>query len=176
MLNPKQLKKASRRVSDENFRFRCFLKQVDDEEVDAFVQAFAKRYVTSDICCACQNCCRHMDICFTQEDTERISAFLSIRPDSFQSQYLKKDADGDHILIKKPCPFLGENGCTVYEVRPACCAGFPYLQEEGFVFRLYQQLNAVSICPIVYELFKELKQVYANEFSEYLNSYGAIIG
>ena len=87
---------------------------------------------------ACWNrCCHGADITLTPGDILRLSATLGLRPAEFLARYtvpaiwekagmpvakLKMaGAEGDG-----PCHFLdGDNGCSIYENRPATCRYYP---------------------------------------------------
>jgi len=58
----------------------------------------------------------------------------------------------------KPCPFLKDNRCSVYEDRPADCSGYPYLYERDFVFRTWAMIERIPTCPIVYQVVEDLKE------------------
>jgi len=68
-----------------------------------------------------------------------------------------KDIDA-YCFRQKPCPFLQNNRCTVYDARPDDCRSFPHLHKDEFVFRLIQVVNNCSVCQIVYNVFEWLKE------------------
>ncbi|MFZ4394680.1 MAG: YkgJ family cysteine cluster protein [Kiritimatiellia bacterium] len=65
--------------------------------------------------------------------------------------------DGDLTFNRRPCPFLSENRCRVYEHRPDTCRSYPHLQKKEFVFRLTQAVGNCSVCPIVFNVYERLK-------------------
>ena len=71
-------------------------------------------------CTRCANCCKTMDVKFTDEDIERIAGYLNMATAEFIKTYLEADEeDGSYKAQHKPCPFLGEDDrCTIYEIRP----------------------------------------------------------
>jgi uncharacterized protein len=58
----------------------------------------------------------------------------------------------------KPCPFLKENRCTVYEDRPGDCSGYPYLYKPKFVSRAMGMIERTFTCPIVFTVLEDLKR------------------
>lgn len=176
MIHYKQLKKAAAKRADENFRFRCFLKNMDEEEIDRYVHAYAKEHLTSDVCAGCQNCCRALEIILNDEDITRIAHALHTSEDIVKRQYVKTSKDGELEMKKKPCPFMKTGVCSIYANRPTCCKDYPYLEEEDFVFRLWGVLDNAHVCPVVYQLLEDMKEEYAEAFSKYLDEYGAMIG
>ena len=81
-------------------------------------------------CLSCANCCRTMSPTFTKTDIKRISKHFSLTPLAFSKKWLKKDRAGDILNKTTPCQFLNmdDNKCSIYEIRPADCSGFPHLQ------------------------------------------------
>jgi hypothetical protein len=62
------------------------------------------------------------------------------------------------MMRERPCPFLKDNRCTVYEHRPANCRDYPYLDKPDFTLRTLAMLGRVSECPAVFEVWEELKR------------------
>ena len=80
----------------------------------------------------------------------------------FIDTYLQRSEPGDGnpwITRTKPCPFLKDNLCSVYEYRPADCSDYPYLYEPEFVSRTLGMIERTFTCPIVYEVMEELKEL-----------------
>jgi Fe-S-cluster containining protein len=61
------------------------------------------------------------------------------------------------ILKGKPCKFLRNKKCTIYSSRPFDCRSYPHLHKKDFTFRLFAVLNNYSVCPIVFNVYEELK-------------------
>lgn len=86
---------------------------------------------------SCWNkCCHGADITLTPYDILRLSRRLSVRPAEFLLQYtvpaMHEKADLPVAKIKTggddgrgPCPFVTEDGCSVYEDRPSTCRYYP---------------------------------------------------
>ncbi len=81
-------------------------------------------------------CCRDITIVLTPYDILRLKNRLGISSEEFVAKYaLSPPIDGQQripIIIlrmqdneEKTCPFLGENGCSVYEDRPWACRMYP---------------------------------------------------
>lgn len=100
-------------------------------------------------CLTCGNCCRTMTPTFTPEDIRRISAHLSMTPDAFRKKWLFKDTDGDWMNTKQPCQFFNTEDfkCSIYEVRPADCAGFPHLTKNKITDYIHVYKQNVEYCP-----------------------------
>ena len=73
-------------------------------------------------------------------------------------QYLvETDTDGEYHFNTLPCPFLKNNLCSVYNFRPNDCRSYPHLHKKNFVSRTMSVVNNTSICPIVFNVYEELK-------------------
>jgi uncharacterized protein len=158
----KKIKKISKKKERENWRFRSFLKgyDIEVEEMDSIVHRLNKQVSGKIDCTACANCCKEISPCLDKEDIERLSRGLGISPTNFSEQYLVEE-DGNFseklIFNKKPCPFLKGNLCSQYEFRPEDCRSFPHLNKEEFVFRLIGVVENYGICPIVFNVYEQLK-------------------
>jgi Fe-S-cluster containining protein len=111
-------------------------------------------------CTKCANCCRTLHAVVTEEDIPRIAAHLGMPPDTFISTYLERDEDGDGYRIKTtPCPFLGEDSkCTIYDVRPEKCRGYPFTDKPGFIWSTIMHANNAVVCPAVFYLVEQMKR------------------
>ncbi len=80
-------------------------------------------------------CCSDVNIFLTPYDVIRLKTRLNISSQEFLDKYtfLPIDEKQNHpvVMLKmesdenKSCPFVGDNGCTVYEDRPWSCRMFP---------------------------------------------------
>ena len=90
---------------------------------------------------------------------KRLAAALGLSVKEFRSEYLEADPSKRCERFKlRPCPLLKENRCTVYEHRPRGCRSFPHLHKREFVFRLGPVVSNCSICPIIVNVYEELKR------------------
>jgi Fe-S-cluster containining protein len=83
------------------------------------------------ICQRCGNCCRWPGVVkLTDEDTDRIAAFLGIGADQFIAEYTEVHPQRICLVLKSrangECLFLeGKNICKINPVKPVQCNGFP---------------------------------------------------
>jgi uncharacterized protein len=160
--DPIRLPILARQKEDENWRFRDFLKhrcRLSTKQLDTKVFQITERVWSQIDCTTCANCCKHIRPTLSEEDIDRLTARLGVTRDTFIETYLEP-AEGDNPWHTKsiPCPFLKDNKCTVYEDRPDDCRGYPYLYEPEFSSRLIAMLERIETCPIVYEVFEDLKR------------------
>lgn len=87
-------------------------------------------------------CCRNLNLFLYPYDIVRLKNHLEISSGEFIDQYtdivLRPDNFFPDVLLKmadneeQTCPFLSEEGCTVYQNRPDTCRTFPV--EQGMMF------------------------------------------
>lgn len=164
MIKPSEIKEMYDRYSNQNNKFRVFLKKnANADELDAHFARIHNEIFTKYDCCKCNNCCKLYDIRIEQSDIEAISDFLMLSENDFIDTYLKKDNDEDcYIIIKEhPCNFLGVDGrCQIYECRPLVCRDFPYTNKPYRLYNMISVLNFSEECPVIFEVIERLKQIY----------------
>jgi Fe-S-cluster containining protein len=78
-------------------------------------------------------CCGHIDIILTPFDILRIRKYLNLPADEFLLRFTtptyveKTDLPGVKIHLDKDgrCPFVTDEGCTIYPERPSACRYYP---------------------------------------------------
>jgi Fe-S-cluster containining protein len=147
---------------DENYRFRIFLKgrcDTNEEEIDRLVRELTDRVWAGIDCTTCANCCKVLQPTLKVDEMKRLAGRLGMAEEEFIATYLRPgEVDEKRWQIRgKPCPFLKDDRCSVYEDRPNDCRGYPYLHEPEFVFRTLGMIARTFVCPTVYEVMEELK-------------------
>jgi Fe-S-cluster containining protein len=156
----KTIEKLAAEKEDQNWRFRCFVKgsDMEIEQLDAIVHKLNESVSTQIDCQTCGNCCRVVHPILKQKDIERLASHLSLPESEFSKKYLIRDEEEDGFTFRNiPCPFLSDNSCTVYSVRPGDCRSYPHLHKKEFFFRINGVFSNCSICPIVYNVYELLK-------------------
>jgi Fe-S-cluster containining protein len=159
-----QIRGQAEKKEDENSRFRLFLKtkcNLEPDEIDSRVFAATRRVWAGIDCTKCANCCREVKPGFSEEEVDRLARRLAMTRQQFIETYLERSEPGCEkpwTTRTTPCPFLKDNLCSVYEDRPGDCSGYPYLYNPDFVFRTIGMIERTFTCPIVYEVFEELKK------------------
>jgi Fe-S-cluster containining protein len=112
-------------------------------------------------CLSCANCCKTMTPTFTNTDIKRISHHFDLTPAEFKEKWLFFDKkDKDWMNKKQPCQFLNlENHmCSIYEVRPLDCAGFPHLAKKKMTTYIHVHQQNVSYCPATYKMVEKMME------------------
>jgi uncharacterized protein len=148
----------SKKKSVDNKKFLLALKKKDARRVDdAFHEAHAEVFETTD-CLECANCCKTTSPIFYQNDIERLSRALRMRPGDFIDKYLRVDEDKDYVLRSAPCPFLDSaNRCTVYDDRPKACREYPHTNRKKMVQIMELTHRNTLVCPAVFLIVERLK-------------------
>jgi hypothetical protein len=167
---PDNVEALARQAEQDNWELRAYLKQqvaFTDEELDAFVFDISRSVWDEIDCTTCARCCKELRPGLSDTEQERLAERLSISVEELRGRYLERTStdDPEHEpgeqcwrIAGSPCPFLRDDRCSVYEDRPAECRGYPYLFEADFSFRMLGMLDRTFTCPIVYEVFEELKR------------------
>lgn len=113
-------------------------------------------------CLSCANCCKTMSPTFTSKDIKRISLHLEMKPKEFKEKWLYFDKkDGDWMNTSQPCQFLNldSNMCSIYEVRPADCSGFPHLKKRKMKEYIHVHQQNVEYCPATYRMVEKMMEL-----------------
>ncbi len=111
-------------------------------------------------CLACANCCKTMSPQFTTADVKRIASFLRLSPKSFKEKWLYQTKENTWLNNSRPCQFLdgATNKCSIYAVRPADCAGFPYFDSIQVMDYLPTYKQNIDFCPATFKLVEKIME------------------
>jgi uncharacterized protein len=145
---------------DDNYEFLRSLKQRSFKKVDRIALELHQEAFSLVDCTKCTNCCRTLRPVFSDEDIKRIAGHLDMERDEFIAAYLERDEEQDRYRIKTtPCPFLGtDRKCTIYDVRPDKCQGYPFTDKPDFAFSSINHANNALVCPAVFYLIEQMKR------------------
>ncbi len=145
----------------ENMEFQVFLKNVRNINFDiasTLVELYGK--VCEEIDCkVCANCCKKLKVTLSGDDIQRLSSGLGIGVEELKQLYLTTDLRRNYTFKGDCCPFLKDNKCFCYTHRPEECFSYPHLDSINYIFKLKTVLVDCSLCPIVYNVFEELKEM-----------------
>ena len=145
-----RIKVLSERNEIENLDFRRWLKNYAPHDVDEIMKALSQKYFALIDCKECANCCRVLELEFTEPELHTIAKSMEQSIDEFKKRFVVEG-------IMKPCPALEGNLCSIYEGRPDVCRSYPHFEKPAFISRLYGVLDSIGICPIAFNAFEALK-------------------
>jgi Fe-S-cluster containining protein len=100
-------------------------------------------------CLKCANCCKTMHPTWKKTEVKRVAKRMGMTYKEYFDKYLVLE-EGDIMNKKAPCQHLGkDNKCSIYDIRPTDCMGFPHTQNKGF--KLYisgTHIQNMDYCPI----------------------------
>ena len=110
-------------------------------------------------CLSCANCCKKMTPTYTSSDIKRIAKHLNMLEIDFKNKWLKYNSkDKEYTNKSLPCQFLlPNNKCSIYEVRPNDCAGFPHFTKKRLPLYLHVHKQNLDYCPATYNFVERLK-------------------
>ena len=157
------LKLFRKKVAENKSSFRRFLNRLaktPPRGLDKITVAADLEMWQQTDCLSCANCCKTMSPTYNKADLVRISAYLGITVDAFKLKYLRKDRQGDWINRQQPCQFLNleDNKCSIYEVRPRDCAGFPHHTKKRVVDYMHVFKQNIEYCPATYRVVEIMKR------------------
>jgi len=155
----KQLPQKAKEKQAENKKFFTRLKKRPPRDLDYTMQELHTEEFRKTDCLECANCCKTTGPLFTRADIVRISKHLRQKPQEFIENYLRIDADNDHVLKQVPCTFLGaDNYCSIYEVRPKACREYPHTDRKKFHQLGNLTIKNTIVCPAAYNIVEEMKR------------------
>lgn len=116
-------------------------------------------------CLSCANCCKTMSPTYTKTDVKRIAAHFSQTPDEFIKKWLYKDRSKDLLNRSEPCQFLNlkNNKCSIYDIRPADCAGFPHLPKRKMIDYIHVHKQNIEYCPATYKMVERMQEALGSK-------------
>ena len=151
-------KENAERKQDITFDFLNWLKLYKSENhVDRIAKESHDEVVSEIDCTKCAHCCKTISPQVNKADIKSISAFLEISKDEFIEKYLKLDDEDEYEMNALPCPFLKDDKCSIYEVRPKDCRDFPHTDKKEFTARRYLHTANTKACPAVFHIIETMK-------------------
>ena len=139
------------------------LKKKDPKNILALTKKADAIMWTEVDCLECANCCKTMTPTFKKSEIKRISERVGMSYDQYFKKYLKVDADTNDIVnINTPCQHLRkDNKCSVYDIRPEDCSGFPHTRRRDFWHQVEEgtYINNSPRCPATLKFLENLEMV-----------------
>ncbi len=110
-------------------------------------------------CFKCGECCRKEQILLTNKELELIK---TITGHSFEVE----KAQNNKYLSKNSCPFLKENFCSIYEIRPCQCRLYHCgrVNESDFPLKFLSNIKELMSVNSEYKIFREEMEKEAIEW------------
>jgi uncharacterized protein len=154
------IEQTSKANEQENLEFRAYVRadlDLSDYRLHGIVQQATQEVWAHIDCRDCANCCKTRHPVFNRTEVQRIAEYLGMTAAELRARYLEVDQEvAKYITRQLPCPFLKDNLCSIYDVRPSVCAGYPHLH-RNFRNRLWQTIDNAETCPIVFNVLERLK-------------------
>jgi Fe-S-cluster containining protein len=156
---PAELKRLTDKARVETSSFIKRIKKKKPKNLDDVVQELHVDAFSTFDCLDCANCCKTIGPRLIDKDIERLAKHLKMKNSDFAEKYILTDEDGDFVFREHPCPFLlPDNYCVVYESRPKACREYPHTDRKRFYQIMELSHKNCETCPVVYEIFEELKK------------------
>lgn len=158
-VNMRSFRPKARHAKSRMRRYLTKLEKSKPRGLDKKIESIEKEVWQETDCLTCANCCRTMTPTYTPSDLKRISSHFKMSVEEFKKKWLRRDrgADRDWVNKTEPCQFLDlkTNMCSIYEIRPADCAGFPHLSKKFSDFAHIHKQN-VELCPATFRLVEKM--------------------
>ena len=158
------LRSFKQRVRQRKKAFRKFLSHLaknPPKELDQLASTVEAEAWTEFDCLTCGNCCKTMTPTYSAKDIRRISAHFNMTVPEFKEKWLyRQRGTGDWLNKNTPCQFLdlGTNMCSIYEIRPADCAGFPHFSKVKMVYYMHTHKQNLEHCPATYRMVEKMME------------------
>lgn len=160
MIPPEKLKQLAFTRKKEFRKLAGNLKQWSPRKLDDTVHELHQEAFDDIDCLKCAACCKTLGPRITNQDINRLSKALRLKPTAIYEKYLRTDEDGDIVFKSMPCPFLlDDNYCSVYQYRPKACREYPHTNRVKFYQIIDLSLKNISTCPAVYQIFDRLSKL-----------------
>ena len=118
-------------------------------------------------CSICGLCCKDEELIIKEPDINKISRNLQLDKKSFLEQYTHYNQATKETIMNMPCPFLKEDRCTIYPIRPEICCNYPIfvLEKEGLV--IFSEIEMCAQATHFYEVFLDFLSEHFPEVYDY---------
>jgi Fe-S-cluster containining protein len=160
-MDPVNFRSFKKKLSIYRKYFRIFLNKTEKTPppgIDKLTPGVEQQVWAEIDCLTCANCCKTMTPTFTVRDIKRISKHFNETPEFFIKTRLRKDRNKDLINKTEPCPLLNlsDNKCSIYEIRPVDCSGFPHLSKRKWSDYAHVHKQNLDYCPATFKMVEKL--------------------
>ncbi|MFN0204673.1 MAG: YkgJ family cysteine cluster protein [Bacteroidia bacterium] len=160
ILSLTELQALAKEKAIENQEFRLWVKKHCANQVfDKLIHEISAEVSAKTDCTKCANCCKYLEAEVSITEIQAFAEVQQMEIVDFQKKYVQTDPQKRlHFFVGKPCHFLQENKCSIYEIRPLACADFPHLHYANMKYRMKTMLENYTLCPIVFYTLETLKK------------------
>jgi Fe-S-cluster containining protein len=92
---------------------------------------------------------------------KRIATHFRMSVPAFKEKWLYKNKKGEWMNRSQPCQFLDlrTNMCSIYDIRPVDCAGFPHLTKKKMVEYMHVHKQNIQFCPATFRMVVKLMRL-----------------
>jgi Fe-S-cluster containining protein len=160
VVNLRSFKQKVRRRKSSFRRFLSKLERNTPKGIRSFTTKLENELWKEVDCLSCANCCKTMTPTYTPADMKRIAGHFGQTVSAFKKKWLHKErGSGDWINKSLPCQFLNlkNNKCSIYDIRPADCSGFPHLRKKMSDY-LHVHKQNLEFCPATYKMVEKMME------------------
>jgi Fe-S-cluster containining protein len=119
-------------------------------------------------CSICGVCCKDEEVTLKEHDIIRILKNLELDKKSFLYQYTHYNPETKERMMNIPCPFLKENRCTIYPIRPEICRNYPLfiLKKDRLV--IFSDIEICAQATHFHEVFLDFLSEHFPEVHHYM--------
>jgi len=158
--NPELVARLAEAMDAENWQFRSFMMcycRISSARLNTLAARLGNDAAAQMECLDCGACCRETIIPLDDEDIAALAQATGLSTAAFRERYVRTTEGHEQAIDGHPCPFQEGTRCTVYEVRPKVCRGYPYIGGD-IRSRTIGILERAQPCPIVFEMVEQLKR------------------
>lgn len=159
-----KLSALKRKYEKHKKTFSKFIKNLEESDtgdiLDIARKAEKEVWQETD-CLSCANCCKKMTPTLSAADKNRIARHLGLTVPAFTQKYLEYDRkDKDWRMQVQPCVFLdlSSNKCSIYDIRPDDCRGFPHLVKTPMSDFVHIHRQNMQYCPATFSWVEKMME------------------
>ena len=156
--NPENLPDLVDKKKEENNLFRNFIRMLPAKQIDFNLSVIFPEVESEIDCTQCGNCCLYMQPGINSRDISILANQKNMDEKEFEKQFVEIEKGSLIKYMKaRPCTFLHEKICSIYESRPHACSQFPFINESQIRLNWKRTMEFYKICPIVFNTIEKLK-------------------
>ena len=156
--SPEILPALFEKKQSENESFRKFINHLPSKQIDFTLDVIIPEVEKEIDCTQCGNCCRHMQPGVMKNEIAVLASEKNMSVEDFMNDYMNQEKGSMIYYMKaRPCTFLENKMCSIYESRPGSCAQYPYIDEAQLKLYWKRVMESYKICPIVFNTIEVLK-------------------